>query len=261
MTLPNTTNKQQEIITLIPQFRFLDRTHIQSFLHHKDKKRINNWLKDLTEKRYLKRIYDNQIIGKNRRSAIFSLDNNGVRFIKTLGIYDGTFIHKLYFDKTRSDTFIEHCLLIATMCTEFDKKNNDVFHYEYTTESDMCNSDNPFYFLKTIAVPVDLVSSKKEKGRKKKHFMLTLFDETLPRYRIRKRIRDYYDFYFSNEWENNVDTPFPTLLFIFQTKERMIYAKRYTKTLMEEEKIDDLSINFAIAEDVLESGVTGEVWE
>ncbi len=261
MTLPNTTKKQQEIITLIPRFRFLDRTHIQSFLHHKDKKRINNWLKDLTEQKYLKRIYDNQIIGKNRRSAIFSLDNNGVRFIKTQGIWDAAFIHKLYFDKDRSDTFIEHCLLIATMCTEFEKKESDILHYEYATESDFCDPDSPFHFLKEAELPIDLCFSKKEKRRKIKHFLLTFFDATLPRYRLRKRIRDYKEYYYGNDWENNTDSTFPIVLFVFQTKQRLIYAKRYTKTLLDDDKPDDLSINFAIVYDVQTEGITGKIWE
>jgi hypothetical protein len=49
---------------------------------------------------------------------------------------------------------------------------------------------------------------------------------------------------------------------VFQTKERMIYAKRYIKTLFDDDSPDDLSINLAVASDVqTEGGVTGEIWE
>jgi len=261
MTQSNITNKQQEILTLIPRFRFLDRTHIQSFLKHKDKQLINRWLKNLRKNGYVQRIYDDTIVGKNRRAAIFYLDNNGVGFVKALKIYDRSFIHKLYWDKDRSDTFIEHSLFTATICCELEKKENDTLHYKYTTESDFCSSTNPFHFLKNSKLPIDLYF-KKEKGRKIKHFLLTFFDETLPRYRLRKRIRDFQEFYYSNDWENITKTPFPTLLFVFQTKEQMIYAKRYTKTLLDDDKTDDLSINFAVANDLqAEGGITGEVWE
>lgn len=261
MTQLNLTNKQQEILTLIPRFRFLDRTHIQTFLKHKDKKRINSWLKNLTEKEYIQRIYDNHIVGKNRRAAIFSLNNNGVRFVKALGIYDRSFIHKLYWDKDRSDAFIERCLFIATICCELEKKESNMLHYEYATESDFCDPTNPFHFLKVSKLPIDLYF-KKRKGRLTKHFLLTLFEQTLPRYRLRKRIRDYLEFYYSNDWKNLTNTKFPTLLFVFQTKERMIYAKRYIKTLFDDDSPDDLSINLAVASDVqTEGGVTGEIWE
>ena len=259
MTTQDITPKQQEIITLIPRFRFLNRNNIQSFLKHKDKKRINSWLKDLTEKEYLKRIYDNHIIGKNRKAAIFFLNNKGVRFIKALEIYDTSFIHKLYWDKNRSDTFITHSLFIATICCQLEKKESDTLYYEYATESDMCNENHPFHFLKSCLLPIDLRFSKEEKNETK-HFLLTIFDETLPRYKLRKKIRDYQEFYLSNDWENNTNTPFPTLLFLFQTKERMIYAKRYVKTLFDD-KPDNLSINFAIAYDVKINGISGEIWE
>lgn len=255
------TKKQQEILTLLPRFRFVDRTHIQSFLHHKDEARINKWLKELIKSQYIRRIYDGTIIGKNRRAAIFSLQNNGIRFIKAQGLYDEAFIRKLYWDKDRSESFIERCLLVSTICCELEKKESDILHYEYTTESDMCDSDNPFHFLKNAELPVDLCFSKKEKGKRIKYFLLTVFDVTLPKYRIRKRLRDYREFYFSNEWEDNMDTPFPILFFVCGTKERMIYTKRYAKTLFDEDKPEGLSFNFATADDVKKYGVTGKVWE
>ena len=40
----------------------------------------------------------------------------------------------------------------------------------------------------------------------------------------------------------------------------MIYAKRYVKTLFDD-KPDNLSINFALANDVRTDGITGEIWE
>ena len=50
MTIPYIAAKQQEIPKLIYKFRFLNRIQIQTLLNHKDKRRINSWLKDLSEK-------------------------------------------------------------------------------------------------------------------------------------------------------------------------------------------------------------------
>ena len=261
MTIPHTTQKQQEILTLIPRFRFIARPHIQSLLKHKDEAQINRWLKELQINRYVKRIYDNKIVGKNRTAAIFSLDNNGVRYVKTQGIYDDIFIHKLYWDKKRSDGFIDHCLLIATIGLELERKTSDGVSYEYATGSDFSIPDSEFHFLKNSTLPVDLVFWKKENGKQTKYFLLTVFDETLPKYRLRKRIRDYKEFYYNNEWENNMDAPFPILFFIGETKERFIYAKRYAKTLFDDEIPKDLSFNFATDQDAKEIGVTGAIWE
>jgi len=259
MTRPTITKKQQEIVTLIPQFRFLDRTHIQSLLHHKDKQRINKWLKDLVAKNYLMRLYDESIIGTNRHAAIFYVGTNAIRYIRNLGIYDSSFLHKLYFEKKRSATFIQHCLLIATICCELERKTTESISYAYTTESDLTQTEEPFHFLKQSALSIDLVIHKKEKGKKRKYFLLTLIDATLPKYRLRHRIQQYREFYISNEWENNVDAPFPTVFIVCETKERMIYAKRYAKTL--EELPKDFSIHFATAKNVHAYGITGSIWE
>ena len=49
------TKKQETILTLIFTFRFINSKQIQEFLQHKDHRRINSWLKDLTEKEYVER--------------------------------------------------------------------------------------------------------------------------------------------------------------------------------------------------------------
>ena len=256
------SQKQQEILTLLPRFRFLDRTHIQSFLKHKDEARINKWLKYLIQNQYVIRRYDNAIIGKNKRPAIFLLGNSGVGFINSFGMYDKNFIHKLYFDKKRSETFIEHCLMIVSICCALNSQQSETKSYEHTTESDMIDPHNPFHFLRNSELSIDLVFSKKEQGKRKKWYFLTYFDQTLPRYRLRNRIRKIKEFYFSSEWENNTVQKFPMVLLLFEKKERMIYAKRYTKQLFEDEELPvDLSFNFATAQDAKKDGVTGAIWE
>ncbi len=50
-----------------------------------------------------------------------------------------------------------------------------------------CDPDSEFHFLKEAELPIDLCFSKKQKGKKIQYYLLTLFDETLPKYRIRKR--------------------------------------------------------------------------
>jgi len=261
MTLPKITTRQQEILNHILQFRFIDRTHLQIFLHHKDKQQINRWLKDLVEKGYIGRIYSDKIIGENRIPAIYFLDTNGVRYIKSLYVYDETSLRKLYYENDRSDDFISQSLLIASICSDLRKRNTESAQYEYLTESDFSQSDSSFHFLKENDVPLDLFFSKKQKGKKKRYYLLSIFPQSFPRYRIRKRIRSYIDFYANRIWEDHIDIPFPTLLIVCETKELMIYTKRYTRTVLQEQDETDLSFHFAPEGDVRKYGVTGEIWE
>ncbi len=90
------TKKQETIISLLFRFRFLDRAQIQKFLNHKDEARINEWLKDLTEKEYINRSFirkflkdcNFKIIKKGDRGEFWKLDAGKVfekpRFIKII---------------------------------------------------------------------------------------------------------------------------------------------------------------------------------
>ena len=46
MKLPKLTPKQQNILVLLYQYRFLNRIQIQTLMGHKDYRRINAWLAD-----------------------------------------------------------------------------------------------------------------------------------------------------------------------------------------------------------------------
>jgi hypothetical protein len=223
MKPPEITNKQKEIILLIPKFRYLSRVHIQTFLHHKQRPRINRWLQDLSKKKYLLQQYSKQIVGKNRIPATYLLETNGIRYVRKQGLFDSTYLNKLYYDKNRSETFKTHCLFLATICLQLEEK---------------------------------------QKGKKVRYYLLEIIDETLPRYRIRKRIRDYFTFFFNNDWENNSKVEFPILLFVAFSKERMIYIKRYLKTLYRDyNSPENLDIYVAIAVDIHLQGITKNIWE
>ena len=84
MTIPYITPKQQEIPKLIYKFRFLNRIQIQTLLNHKDKRRINSWLKDLSEKEYRKWHYS-KTFGENTKHTIY-LGNEYSLFIYNLRI-------------------------------------------------------------------------------------------------------------------------------------------------------------------------------
>ncbi len=257
----NITKKQYEILTLLFRFRFLNTTHIQSFLHHQDKRRINHWLKDLTEQKYLKRFYDKKIIGVNRIPAIYFLAPLGIRILKAHNNISIMLCRKRYYDKDRSDSFISHCLSISTICSELKSNSSEIKKYEYFTFSDLEESDNSFHFLTDTLHSIDLMYKKTEKRKKTKYYLLTIFDETLPKYRMRKRLRDYYAFYLNNEWEDTQHTPFPTLFFVCETKALMISAKRYFKQLKNSDVSKDFKVYFAISKDVKDLGVSGPIWE
>lgn len=262
MIIPDITPKQQEIIKLHYQYRFINTKQIQSFLKHKDKKTINIWLKDLREKHYLEWHYSNRF-GENTKPAIYHTGINGVRFLKTQGGYSMAIIQKLYRDGERKEPFIQRCILIADAGLNLIRKstNTSGAAFSFETASDYTKENSRFHIFTETEVEPSLCFIK-HKNSKKTYYLVDIFDATLPTYKIRKRLRNYFDFYQSSDWEINIAKIFPIILLICPTKSVLIYAKRYAKKLLEENQNPcDLHIRFATVDEVKEFGITGEIWE
>lgn len=263
MIIPYITPKQQEIPKLIYKFRFINRLQIQKLLNHKDKRRINSWLKDLVEKEYLEKVPKDNTFEERTKLTIYRIGINGIKFLNSQDGYSEEIIRRLYKDKDRSKTFILDCQFLADIYLELKAQNKDGVSYEVTTNSDLVNTDSLLHFL--MDLNPSLVYKEVKKHKKKttnQYYLLELFETTLPKHSVRKRIRTYLDFYHSNEWEDNISKTFPTIKFICPTKPDLIYVKRYTKKLLEEnDNPEDLHIQFSTVDEVKKSGVTEISWE
>ena len=257
MELPTITNKQQEILSLIKRFRFLNRIQIQSLLNHKDYRRINQWLKDLNQKEYLNRIYSTDFNEKSK-PAIYYATINAIRIYKSLGD-DSSQLKKLYSDNERSQNFIDEQIFLADLCLDLLSKNSDSeIHYEFATAADV-TSNSPYHFMGELSPQLIFTKKTKEEFRQ---YILVLLDTSSPKYMTKKKLRNYIEFFFTNEWEENTKKTFPTILFACQTKELMISAKRTMKRLLNDyQDPEDLEIWFATHEDIREHGISAEIWE
>jgi len=75
-------------------------------------------------------------------------------------------------------------------------------------------------------------------------------------------MKDLIAFYFNSEWETTIDDTFPEIMFICPTLATMIYAKRMTRKLLEDnDDPEDLHIQFTTIDQVKKHGATGEIWE
>ncbi len=262
MTIPYITSKQQEIPKLIYKFRVLNRIQIQKLLNHNYHKRIIDWLNDLVEKEYLEKLPKDNTFEQRTKPTVYRIGINGIRF---LGIQDDCseeIIKNLYKDKNRSDDFIDQCIFLCDIYLSLIKinVNNDKTIYEITMNSDLVNSNSYFHFLKELSPDLVYIETKSRSNHT--YNLLTVFETTLPRYSIRKILRNYFVFYQSSEWENMTGKTFPILKFICPTKSDLIYAKRYTKKLLEDyQSPTNLHIKFLTVDEVKKFGITGEIGE
>lgn len=254
-TLPSITTKQQEILNLLYKYRFLNRTHIQALLRHKDKRRIISWLKDLREKQYVNWHYNATDFIAKSQPAIYYLSLNGIRYLRDQNTYPAEELRKRYKEPNRTQVFIDRCLLVADCCIALQAKNNSQLQYSWTLPADYADPDHEYGFLNELKP--HLFFTKRHDGEVV-NYALENFELTLPRYQLRQRIKDYVDFIDAWDERNN---PAPIALFICATTADLLYVKRRAKKQIEESGNDKTVIRAAALDKVKATGVASAIWE
>ena len=270
MKLPEITNKQQTIIKLIYKYRFLNRKQIQALMNHKDYKTINVWLKDLAEKQYLERIYSTHF-AERTKPAIYYLGINGIRSLKITEEYPLTELRKRYREPSRSSGFIDTSILLADCCLKLVGHNTKTTSYASCVQAEYTSPDSDYHFLfdNELISPNLCIREEKDVPDKEgyvyvNHFLLEIFEPTLPRYRIKKRLTDYVKFLEDEEWEDEND-PQPIILLVCPRLTDLIYAKRRTRGLLaniwDEDDRADMHIRFTTTDKLAQHGALGDIWE
>lgn len=297
--LPKLTKKQQEILRLLYSFRFLNRIQIQALLKHKDPKTINLWLRDLRAKGYVEWIYSTHFAEKTK-PAVYYLGLNGVRYLRTVTrkskdddgkvivspAYPPEELRKRYKEPTRSQTYIDRCVLIADCAVALEREDaaNEAkakkLRYYYQTEAAYLLERSYYHFVldiddELIRPHLIFCQDKLNKGGKEEQtlesYILEIFNPTLPRYRMKKRLGDYVKLLDdeADEWQEQTNTEkLPIILFVCPRTSDLIYAKRRTRKLVadawywEDEDVEKPRIRFTTVDKLKEHGLLAkEIWE
>ncbi len=253
--LPAITKKQETILLLLFRFRFLNRTQIQKLLNHQYVSKTNDWLKDLTEKKYLFRSYEIKF-PDNLKPAVYHLDKYGIAFLKNKNGDDAKVLKKFYTENDRTGDFISCSLLLADIYLEVQSRNNDQVQSVMQVKSDYLT--HPLKNLLCDLKPHAYIAQKKG-GKTKRSFLEILTD--LPTLRLRQRLKKYLNFYQSNEWEAETGKAFPVVLIICPNDRVLSYVKSYLKTQLFKLDESGLKICFATVDQAKKSGITGDIWK
>ena len=117
-------------------------------MHHKDRRRIGAWLKDLREKEYIEWIYSTDFAEKTK-PAVYYLGINGVRFLKTLDKYPVEEVRKRYREYTRQQDFIARSLLSVDSVINLEERsrNTDGLEYSFVVRADYADPEQRLSFL------------------------------------------------------------------------------------------------------------------
>ena len=245
-------------------------------LNQKDYKNTNLWLKDLREKHYVEWIYSTHFAEKTK-PAIYYLGINAIRRFKQYGVHE-EHISKYYRESHRSQAFIDRCILLADACIAFRQANRtlesdlrtrqvreDDVWFAYQTEADYVE-EGYFDFLEDEGIHPHLIYTKAPYGEDDtilSSYTVEVFDPTVPRYTIRKRLKNYVKFLDSEEWQTETEEEKPPIaMFVCQTKADMIYCKRATKKLLEDAwDAEQIHMRFTYVDKIRQHGFRGKIWE
>src|SRR6266702_192693 len=188
--LPPITPKQQAILKLIYRYRFLNRIQIQTLLNHKDKRRIISWLKDLRDKQYVDWHYNGTDFIAKSQPGIYYLSLNGIRYLRSRDIHPSEELRKRYKEPTRTQVFIERCLLITDCCIALQAKSNHELKYGCVLPADYVDPNNAYNFLNDLKPHLCFL---KQDDDQTTGYLLEVLDLLMPRYAIKKRIKDYVE--------------------------------------------------------------------
>lgn len=249
------TPKQLEILLLLFRFRFLDRTHIQRFLDHKDPRRINTWLKDLTERNIVGRKYSTKL-KDNTQPAVYYLATKSRKILLDEEITSDKLLKRVYREKSRSERLINHCLFLANIYFYLLKQSirtGDILHFY--TKTDLHNH----YYL-PYNRPDAYIALEESEGQIKRYF-LEIVDEGTPRFMLRSKISQYIDYFSEQTWQNKTGHPFPSLLFVCPNETLKSYLHKHIRQVLEEEAEDDISFYLTTVQDLEVSQLQINIWE
>lgn len=284
--LAKITKKQQAILKLLYRFRFLNRIQVQAFLGHKDPKTINLWLRDLRAKGYVEWIYSTHFAEKTK-PAIYYLGLNGVRYLRKLttpdedgeqlSTYPPDELRKRYKEPSRSQTYIDRCILLADCCATLSQESKDKLSYFYQTEADYLLENSYYHFVldseliqPSLMFCKDRYDANGKEEETLESYLLEVFDPTLPRYRMKKRLGDYVKYLDEEDvtWKEQTNTEkLPIILFVCPRTTDLIYAKRRTRKLIadswewKDENEERPRIRFTTADKLKQHGLLSKIWE
>lgn len=247
------THKQLEILNLIYRFRFLNRTQIQTLLNHKYARRINTWLKDLTDKNILGRNYSTKL-KENTKPAIYYLSTKSRKILLEQENTNEKILKRAYRDKNASTKLIDHCIFLASfylLLKEQTFKDKQTLHFYTKTDLE----DHTYLPYNRPDAYIALETTKQTK-----RYFLEIIDEGTPRFMLRKKISQYIEYFEEGIWKNRTLHDNPSFLFICPNQNIKDFLYKHIAQVLEEET-SDLQFFLSLKSEIQVAGITPATWQ
>ena len=243
--------KQKEIISYVLKYRFLNGVQIQKLLNHKNHSRIGIWLNELANTGYL-RSYKNT---KNPTiPAVYSLGPKARQYLKDNPEFKNiptALLDRIWREHKLSPQFRLHCQLVADIYLSLVSLTNKTgAKLNFYSKTDL-------YGMNYLILPnPDAYFSIDEANGSKSYFFLDIFDELPPRMVLRKRVRQYFEYFDNEYWQDHAKKPFPNIILVCPDDRSKNYLYRFIQGVLETEP--ELAFYLTTWTEVKEKGLVRE---
>lgn len=232
MKQPITLNQRQtDILILLYRYRFLNRPNIQNLLNHKSHSKVSVWLNDLVNSKLLKKYQT-----AKTAIAFYSLGNEGRKWlIKNKLVKRPKLLDRIWQEAGYSSTFREKCSFLASLYLELSDRLGGALRF--WTKTDLSGID---HLPEPAPDAYFVIDGKSEADR----FFVEI--PSTPRTKnLTDQVERYAEYFFSNEWQENVSKEFPTIIILCSN----ISAVKTTQRYIQRNYADESDLHFIVSSD------------
>lgn len=265
MKIQNLKPKQLDILLYLYKYRFLNRKQIQTMLGHKHFNRVIVWLNELVKEGYIVREFTREFGAK---PAVYFLDVKSKKVlederIKEIKVHQNiplwvktSLLKRVYKEKGLSQKFRTHCLFVANIhlsAEERVKELNRGAKIRFYAKTNLTGLGG------LITPEPDAFFSIDEGKKKVERYFLDVFDPLPPRMILRKRIKDWIEYFDSNQWQkyHEPNISFPNVIIVCPDITSFKYLKKFIKKSLNT-FYSDLQFYLSTWEEIQQKGLRKE---
>lgn len=245
------TTRTDEILHHLYTFRFLTRNQLQTLLGHKHFNRIIIWLNELSNTGYIRKYYNPKTVTV---PAIYSLGLKGRTYLKQkqLPEIDIAQLDRVWREPNLSKQFRDHCFFLADCylsLLELSKTSNAKLHFYTKTKL------HGMQYL-ILPHPDAYIAIEEASGEIQRYFM-DILDEMPPRMLLRKRVKQYIEYFEDEIWQEQTGKAFPKIILICPDERSKNYLHRFIQSVLED--IEEMEFYLSTRELVKEKGLNRNI--
>jgi hypothetical protein len=239
--------QMQQILILIYRFRFLHTKHIQTLLSQKAYSRNKLRLNILHKTGYITGYYTRHI-ATGRTPTIYSLQKNGIDFIKSLTGMN-SYLQKLNNEPLPRYSLLPHSLTVADIAVTLTKYcNSKNLPLKLYTKADIANTKDYFLIKPDIFLKAGDVS-----------YFIELDMGTESEKRMQNKLQAYINHNEKNNWQSYYSDLYPCINFVSLSIKRMESLKRRFEQVLTNNNYPPITVKLTTLSELTVTGLENDI--